>query len=314
MQGLDGRVLRDFLVVVQEGSIRRAADRLNIAPSAVSRKLADAERQLGVTLVTRSSQGVVLTEAGRLLREHALHMQDEQTFLLDQLGRFRESGGQIVRVALGEGFAADLMQNGLAPLGQAHPQMQFRADLAGTEEIQRRVIEGEADIGIAYDPMTSSATRSLAIMRQPLCAVVPVGSPLAGRDRISLAGVLAHPVAMLDGRHAIRNLVGRAASDHGLALRPQVETSSIAALLRYVGAGMGATFLPRFSASIQAARGEVVIVDLDEESLQHVSAHLFVRARRRLPGSVGVTAEFLARHMAAFHDLALLKSQRNVPQ
>lgn len=302
MEGLDGRFLREFLVVAQEGSIRRAAERLNIAPSAVSRKLAEAERSLGVMLILRSSQGVVLTDAGRLVREHALHLQDEQTFLLDQLGRFREQGGQVVRIALGEGFAADLMQNGLAPLGRAYPAMQFRADLAGTEEIQRRVIEGEADIGIAYDPLTTSATRSLAITRQPLCAVVPVGSELTAGGALSLARVLAGPVAMLDDRHAIRSLVARAASDRGLALRPQVETSSIAALLRYVGAGMGATFLPRFSASIQAARGEVVIVDLDEEMLQHVSAHLFVRSRRRLPGSVKLAADFLACHMAAFQN------------
>ncbi|SIT16375.1 transcriptional regulator, LysR family [Paracoccus saliphilus] len=300
MEGPSNRFLREFLIVAQEGSIRRAAERLNIAPSAVSRKLADAETRLGVTLLERSSQGIVLTDAGRLVREHALHMRDEQTFLLDQLGRFRESGGQPVRIAVGEGFAADLMQNGLAPLGLAHPQLRFRTDLAGTEEIQRRVIDGEADIGIAYNPVPTERTASLAIARQPLCAIVPAGSPLARRERIPLAEMLALPVAMLDARHAIRTLVGRAASDQGLALRPQVETSSIAALIRYVGAGMGGTFLPRFSASIQAARGEVAIVDLDEESLQHVSAHLMVRARRRLPSPAALTAEYLAAHMVAF--------------
>lgn len=304
MEGLDGRFLRDFLIVAQEGSIRRAAERLNVAPSAISRKLAEAERRLGVSLIERSSQGVTLTGAGRLLREHALHVQDEQTFLLDQLGRFRDTGGQTVRIAVGEGFAADLMQNGLARLGRDHPAMRFRTDLAGTEEIQRRVIEGEADIGIAYDPLPTSATRSLAMIRQPLCAVVPVTSALARKARLTLADVLAAPVAMLDDRHAIRNLVARAASDQGLALRPQVETSSIAALLRYVGAGMGATFLPRFSAAIQADRGEVAVLELDEEALQHVSAHLFVRARRRLPGTVRIVADVLAARMQAFRDPA----------
>lgn len=301
MEPFDTRFLREFLVVAQEGSLRRAAERLNIAPSAVSRKLAEAETRLGVALVERSAQGITLTDAGRLMREHALHQQDEQTFLLDQLGRFRD-GGAVVRIAVGEGFAADLMQNGLAPLVRAQPQLRFRTDLAGTEEIQRRVIEGEADLGIAYNPVPTEATRSIAMARQPLCAIVPVDSPLASCDRVRLAQMLAQPVAMLDGRHAIRTLVGRAASDLGLALHPQVETSSIAALLRYVGAGMGGTFLPRFSAQIQAARGELAIVALDEASLQHVSAHLMVRARRRLPQSVAQTADYLAAHMVAFRD------------
>ncbi|MDZ5697472.1 LysR family transcriptional regulator [Chelativorans sp. M5D2P16] len=302
MDALDSRFLRAFLIVAQEGSIRRAAERLNIAPSAISRKLAEVEARLGVALVDRSAQGISLTDAGRLVREHALYQQDEQTFLLDELGKFREAGGQVVRIAVGEGFAADLMQNGLAPLGRNHPQLRFRIELAGTEEIQRRVIEGEVDLGIAYNPVPTEATRSVAFARQPLCAIVPVGSALAARGHIPLTEMLAQPVAMLDGRHAIRNLVARAASDQGLALRPQVETSSIATLIRYVGAGMGGTFLPRFSASIQAERGEVAIVDLDEESLQHVSAHLMVRARRRLPQSAALTAEYLAAHMVAFRE------------
>ena len=69
MDALDSRFLREFLAVAQEGSIRRAADRLNVVPSAISRKIADAEVRLGVTLFERSSRGVTVTEAGELLRD-----------------------------------------------------------------------------------------------------------------------------------------------------------------------------------------------------------------------------------------------------
>ncbi|MCZ4263256.1 LysR family transcriptional regulator, partial [Limimaricola sp. G21655-S1] len=71
MDALETKFLREFLAVAHEGSIRRAADRLNVVPSAISRKIAEAEARLGVTLFERSSKGVVLTEAGELLREHA---------------------------------------------------------------------------------------------------------------------------------------------------------------------------------------------------------------------------------------------------
>lgn len=300
MDALDSRFLRDFACVAQEGSIRRAAERLNIAPSAISRKIADAEARLGVALLERSARGVRLTDAGELLREHALHLRDEQTFLLDQIDRFRDGKTQTIRIAVGEGFTADLMQNGLSQLTRDEPDLQFHIDQAGTEELQRRVTQGETDIGIAYNPIVTEATRSLAVARQPLCAIVPVHSPLAARSSVTLEQVLREPVAMLDPRHAIRLLVGRAASDHGLALRPQVETSSIALLIRYVCAGMGVTFLPRCSATIQAARGELAIVPLDEPAVQQASTHLMVRARRRLPKSVELTAGFLSEHMIAF--------------
>lgn len=301
MDTLDPRFLRAFLSVAQEGSIRAAATRLNVAPSAISRKIADIEARLGVPLLERGAQGVHLTDAGTLMRDHALHMQDEQTFLLDQMGRHGGGAGHAVRIAVGEGFTADLMQNGLAPLTRAHPNLRYHIDQAGTGALQDRVVLGEADIGIAYNPAPTEAIRSLAVGRQPLCAVVPCVSPLAGRASVGLAEVLAQPLALLDARHAIRALVGRAAGDRGLLLRPQIETSSITLLIRYVCAGMGVTFLPRFSASIQAARGELAIVPIEEASLQQVTAHLMVRARRRLPHSVDLAATFLAENMIAFH-------------
>ena len=105
---------------------------------------------------------------------------------------------------------------------------------------------------------------------------------------------------MLDARHAIRHLVGQVAADRGLALRVHVETASIALLIRYVSAGMGVTFLPRFSASIQADRGDLAVIELDEPALHRVSTHLMVRARRRLPKSVELVASFLSDRMVAF--------------
>lgn len=302
MDALETKFLREFLAVAHEGSIRRAADRLNVVPSAISRKIAEAEARLGVTLFERSSKGVVLTEAGELLREHAQHMRDEQTYLLDQIGHFRDGRSQIVRIATGEGFAADLMENGLLGLTRAHPELRFVIDHAGTDELQRKVIEGESDIGIAYNPLMTEATRSLAHSWQSLCAIVPRNSPLAERTSVSLAEVLEHPVAMLNAGYAIRHLVGQAAADRGLALRVQVETASIPLLIRYVCAGVGVSFLPRFSATSQAERGDLAVLDIEETSLQQVSTHLMVRARRRLPRSVSLVARHLAENMLAFRN------------
>jgi DNA-binding transcriptional LysR family regulator len=302
MDALETKFLREFLAVAHEGSIRRAADRLNVVPSAISRKIAEAEARLGVTLFERSSKGVVLTEAGELLREHAQHMRDEQTYLLDQIGHFRDGRSQIVRIATGEGFAADLMGKGLLGLTRAHPELRFIVDHAGTDEIQRKVIEGESDIGIAYNPLITDATRSLAQARQSLCVIAPTHSPLAQRKSVTLAEVLEHPVAMLNAGYAIRHLVGQAAADRGLALRIQAEMASIPLLIHYVCAGVGISFLPRFCATSQAERGDLAVLDIEESSLQQVSTHLMVRARRRLPKSVALVARYLAENMQAFRD------------
>jgi DNA-binding transcriptional LysR family regulator len=117
---------------------------------------------------------------------------------------------------------------------------------------------------------------------------------------VTLADVLSQPLAILNSHHAIHHIVARAASDRGLSLRPEVETDSIVMLIRFVMAGLGVTFLPRFSAALQEARGDLVVLDIDEPLLLNASAHLIVRARRRLPKSVDAVATLLAARMAAF--------------
>ncbi len=91
-----------------------------------------------------------------------------------------------------------------------------------------------------------------------------------------------------------------AASDSGLTLAPLVETDSITLFIRFVSAGLGVAFLPRFSATIQEARGELVVVAVDEPLLMNASPRCIVRARRRLSDLTVAVAAFLSGGMAAF--------------
>lgn len=300
MDAFDPRFLREFIVVAQEGSIRRAGERLNIVTSAISRKLADAEARLGVRLFERHAQGMTLTDAGKLLLDHANHLSEEQDYVRDLIGQHRDDTRRLIRLGVGEGFSADLMQNGLAHLTAGHPALRYQISLAGTARLVEMVALGQVDIALAYNPILVPGTRSVAIGRQPLAAIVPAGSPLAARGPLRLADLAGEPLALLTPEHGVRQLLDRAASDLSMTLTPLMEASSITLLIRFVGAGLGVTFLPRFSAAIQEARGEVAIVAIDEPLLAAASAHCIVRARRRLPKAVDAVAALLATRMAAF--------------
>ena len=300
MDAFDHRFLREFAIVAQEGSIRRAAERMNIVSSAISRKLTKAEARLGVRLFERHSQGMTLTEAGKILLDHANHLVEEQEYVRDLIGQYGAETRRIVRLGIGEGFSADLMQNGLTHLTESHPNLRYDVRLAGTTQLVDMVALGQVDIALAYNPRLLPGTRSLAVGRQPLRAIVPPNSPLRSRERLSLADLTREPMALLSEGHGIRDLLARTASDRGLTLVPLVETDSITPLIRFVSAGLGVTFLPRFAAAIQEQRGDLAILEIDEPSLAAASAHCIVRARRRLPNSVDAVATFLSGRMAAF--------------
>ena len=65
------RTLRSFLAVAREGNVTRAARSLHITQPALSRQLAELERELGCELLIRESRGVTLTDEGMLLRKRA---------------------------------------------------------------------------------------------------------------------------------------------------------------------------------------------------------------------------------------------------
>ncbi|WP_244634829.1 LysR family transcriptional regulator [Brucella intermedia] len=288
------------MAVVRIGSIRGAAEHVNVAPSVVSRQIAETERKIGLTLFERNARGMALTEAGELVLEHSRRVLEEHSLLREQLGFLKGVQQRRVRILCGEGFLADILQHGLGSFVRIYPDVQYDLQLGGTESVLDGIANGDADIGIAYNPLTDARVRSLAISKQPLCVVAPPGHPVLAKDRLELADCAGLPNALLGPGHGITQLVTRVAADRGFAISPLVETTSIDVLRRFVIAGLGISFLPRFAVSTELAREAVGIRQLSDPLLAEASAHLMVRARRRLPLSVERLSGFLANNMAAF--------------
>ncbi|MCJ8140897.1 LysR family transcriptional regulator [Falsirhodobacter halotolerans] len=299
---LDARDIRIYLAVHRFRSIRAAAAHLGLAPSIVSRQIAVMERDLGVPLFDRSARGVTLTDAGNLVLEHARRAVEEFGMLEEQLSDLRGVQQRNVRIHCGEGFLADFVQNGLAGILTATPHVRYELRIGSTDAVLDALANGDSDIGIAYNPPVTGAVRSVASARHPLCAVLPPGHPLAAGDRVALAECLRHPVALLPAGHGTTDLLARVALDSGLALAPRLITTSIDALRRFVTAGMGIAFLPRASVAMDLADGAAEVRELADLAFTSASAHLMVRARRRLPASVAQLADHLEGAMASFTD------------
>lgn len=300
METLDAKELRMFMAVVRIGSIRGAADHMHVAPSVVSRQIADTERNIGLPLFERTARGMALTEAGELVLEHSRRVLEENSLLTEQLGLLKAVQQRRVRILCGEGFLADVLEHGLGSFMQVYPDVQYDLQLGSTESVLDGIANGDSDIGIAYNPLIDTRVRSSAISRQPLCVVMPPDHPLMDKDDLELADCAGLPNALLRTGHGIAQLVARVAADGGFVITPLVETTSIDALRRFVIAGLGISFLPRFAVSTELARDAVAIRELSNPLLAEASAHLMVRARRRLPLSVERLSDFLAASMAAF--------------
>lgn len=298
------RALKYLLAVVRTGSVRAAAEVLNVAASAVSRQIIDLEIEVGQPLLERLPRGVVPTEAGRIMAEHAQREADERALLEDRLRRLKGVEQGTVRLCCGGGFLVDFMEQGLARFAQTYGGVSFKVSLSTTDGILAAIAQGDADIGMAYNPPGHPDVRSVVTARQPLLAVVPQDHPLKGSaGPVPLGTFAAEPAALFPPDHGIRQMLGRVEADNGFRLISRLETTSFELHRRFIAGGLGVGFLPRFVVEEDVKAGAMRLVTLRDPLLAEARTHLLLRAGRRLPEAARRLVNHLAEHMIAFQGL-----------
>ncbi len=228
-----------FLEVARAGSVTEAARALNVAPSAVSRQIAKLESGIGVPLFARHPRGMTLTDAGSRLLSHARRTEAESATLVEEL---RTGGGveeRSVTVACSEGFARRLVPRAIAGFRREHPDVAFRLDVVPRQEATRRVVESFADVAVTYAMGPQHDVRVECAVVVPVSAVVPLGHELAGKDRIGLAELCAHPLALGSPGTSQRELFDLGVQMEGLTVRPALVCDALAAQYEFVRSGGG---------------------------------------------------------------------------
>jgi DNA-binding transcriptional LysR family regulator len=286
---------------VSLGSIRGAAERLNVNPSTVSRQIAMLERQVASPLLERLGRGVRATEAGQLLVEYARLQTSARDDTLAKLAELKALKSGHIALALGEGFIGDLLGGPLQEFCQRFPHLRLSLEIAGTDGVTQAVIDGEAQIGLVYFPPADPRLHSHAIIRQPVCAIVQLAHPLRKLGRQpTLSDLVGYPVAELRGSYGTQQLMRMAATAERISFSPVVRTNSFQVLKSFVCAGLGISFMPAFAATRELRDGEAIALPIDHPVLKSAAAHLITRHGRRLPPAALALLQHLIKRMKAF--------------
>lgn len=282
--------LRYFDEIVRTGSIRLAADRLRIAPSAISRQIRNLELDLGAPLLERHARGVSLTSAGEIYARYAratLMEQERVGAEIDDLKGLRRGH---VRICTAEGIVGELMEN-ISAFRARYPGVTFQVVVVGSEHILPIVRAGDADLGIAYTANMEAGIRFASRRRAPVYAVLTKAHPLARAKRLTLAATLDHPIAIPDKTFGVRRLLDAQCQRSRLVLRPVLEANSIDALRSFARAGGGITYLPLVTVRHDIERDLLVAVPITDRQLGKGTLDFCVLEGRKLPSAA---ATFLA--------------------
>ena len=192
------RQLRYFVAVAEELHFGRAAERLHISQSPLSRAIRELERDIGVVLFVRTTRRVELTEAGALLLERsrrALAEIDGAVADAQGLGRTDES---VLGIGYGP-FSRTVVTRLAAALADARPDVELRLDEEVTPDSLRRLGTHELSAAVVMESPVAARRFGLRIdtlRDEPLLAVLPASHPYAGEGAISIGAFAAERVLL----------------------------------------------------------------------------------------------------------------------
>ncbi|MEV5511184.1 LysR family transcriptional regulator [Streptomyces orinoci] len=183
--------LRTLSAVARHGSVSAAADGLHVTTSAVSQQLAKLERETGQQLLAKQGRGVRLTDAGRLLADHASRILSQVELAQADLEAQR---GQAVGEVLISAFptaARGMLPEALAGLRRTHPQLRSRLEELDPDDAVVRVLRGDLDVAVVLDwsnkpmPLADGLCR-VRLLDDPADVAVPAGHRLQDRAEVAL--------------------------------------------------------------------------------------------------------------------------------
>ena len=294
------RRLKYFVKIVDIGSLTQAAEVLHIAQPALSQQVATLEGELDQQLLIRTKRGVTPTEAGKLLLDYFREQRSHQTDLLSELEELRGLHRGTVRIALGEGFVADLMAGPLSRFSREYPKMVVQLDVGGSNEVERRVSEDESDIGLVFGTPHDAKIVSRTVSRQPVNAIVGPDFPLLGQPGpFKVTDFLAYPLALNHATYGMRQTLRLVEQTEKIRFEPKLVTNSFFVIRHFVRLQLGVTFLPNFVVARELAMGELLSLPLRQPILEAAEVHLITRTGRKLSFGANKMLQYMASGLAS---------------
>ena len=276
INGVNEKRLRYFYTVMMLGSIRQAADLLDIEQSAISRQIQLFESELKVKLFERKGRSVVPTEAAYVVLEYFKEHQARENELFDKLFQLKTTQMGKVNVVSSEGYITQLVYDVLHHVHAKYASLEIHLELLNVNQIVRQVSDGMAHIGLAYNPPVHADLEVVAQKTEPLMLAVPASHPLTQLKRpVNLNELQAYKMGIMPVGYGFRQLLDSELVKSQCVLgNIGLTTNYIAALKNYVISGHGIAVMRH--ADIHEA------VEAGLASTLKLDSHLFNSAKTRL--------------------------------
>ena len=192
---MNTQFLTNFLIIVQEGNLSKAADKLFITQPTLTRQLAEMEEQLGVQLFERGKRQMSLTEAGLIFEKRA-----KEILRLIELTNEEVSGKTnnlvgLIRIGNGESIASELLSELIEKFIRLNPNVKFEIFTGNGDDIKEKIDQNQIDCGILLEPIEVAKYNTFRIPLQERWGVIlPTHHPLVIKGEVDGIDLLNLPL------------------------------------------------------------------------------------------------------------------------
>jgi len=194
------RHLRCFLAVAEELHFARAAEKLHIEQSPLSRAIKDLEEELGTQLFVRTTRSTRLTRAGKLFLEHVRRVFAALQQARDAVQAAAHGFDGQLRVVLSDGITPARLSALLALCRQEEPEVEIRFSEVPLAQQIKGLQDDLYDVGFALSGEVGDGITALPVWNDPLMVAVPARHPIMTHKRIPLEELLRYPLVLADSQ------------------------------------------------------------------------------------------------------------------
>jgi len=290
---------RYFEQAIRDGSIRRAAENLNIASSAVNRQLLILEEEIGAPLFERLPRGIRPTAEGAMLLEYVRQWQRQDRRLGDDLAALRGGIRSTIRIAAAESVTEQVLPGAMMELRLQYPDVAYTLISGDNLRLASGLTSKEADVVIAFDVKDRVRAEVAAEYSSPLGVICAPDHPLAAAGMVRVADYITYPL-VVPGDAWLENSGLTALIDpKDFEGRISARAERPGMLKAMVAAGIGIGLLTRFGVDRDIAEGRLAWIPLEPGIIRPAVISVLTPRDAEPRVTTRVFLEILRRHLAA---------------
>ena len=288
---MDNQNLKAFITVASSGSFSESAEQLYLTQSAISKRIAQLEQQMGKKLFDRIARQVTLTEAGKALLPRARRILQEYENALQAINDLSGEASGTLRLAISHHLGLHRLPPILKQFAQQYPNVTLDIEFMDSEKAYEQVLHGQSEVAVITLALESHHNiHSKKIWNDPLRFICAQDHQLASLKKPQLKDLAEYPIILPGLNTYTGRIIQNLFQQEGIPLKAPMSTNYLETISTMVEIGLGWSVLP------ETLVRELHVMPFDQVSIERELGYIHHMKRSLSNAAVAFLALMDGRH------------------